>query len=748
MKLNKWPRWLICVMLVIALAVTAAGLPSGAPFVGSAYAAGDVIVDNGAAVLTGTWATSTYKTGYYGSDYVFKAGGTGTASVKWTPNLPAAGDYSVYYWLPDGGGDRTDSAAFTVYYSGGSKNYAVNEQPAGGAWVYLGTHPFAAGTAGYVQLTDQAGSSSYVIADAVKFVPSVIVDNSAAAVTGSWTSSTYQSGYYGANYLFKNSGTGTASVKWTPDLPSAGNYGVYYWLPAGAPDRATNVTFTVYYSGGSKAYTVNEQAAGGAWVLLGTHPFAAGTSGYVQLTDQANNTYVIADAVKFQPAGAPAEGQYVVRMDVPKQVIWGLGVEIQSDSIGSGNNGLPSKISGVPHDLVSSEKTRLYTQLLKGFRYVRLAMGLYLRGTTADGKNVVERYPGQMAELSEMIQQSGMEGASVEYWSPTPYWKSNNSYIGGSLKQFDSTFLNAFGDALVQDVNYLTSNGVPVKMWGLQNEPSVSTSYSTAVYNSQQYHDTFAAVAPKIKSAYPNMFIHANSEGGQNGVGSALIRADSTALSYVDGWTWHKIGTDSNDQITGSGTYNSNTAGKVVFNNEFEYLDGKTSEAKMMNTAQSIMNWMTFENSPTWFWLHALKPTYNSESEGYGLGLWRPDDDNDFSKYPNIQKGHFDYLPTNWHAVQGFLKYMPWNSQRYQVDESSVRGDNRIMAWKTPEGKMVVALTNRSGADYTFHISGMSGTFTGYRFGKVDENINLGGKNASDLNVTVPNNGIEFWVQN
>lgn len=43
--------------------------------------------------------------------------------------------------------------------------------------------------------------------------------------------------------------------------------------------------------------------------------------------------------------GPRAMGQtttYLVRLDVPKQVIWGLGVEIQSDSIGSGNDGLPS----------------------------------------------------------------------------------------------------------------------------------------------------------------------------------------------------------------------------------------------------------------------------------------------------------------------------------------------------------------------------------------------------------------------
>ena len=178
--------------------------------------------------------------------------------------------------------------------------------------------------------------------------------------------------------------------------------------------------------------------------------------------------------------------------------------------------------------------------------------------------------------------------------------------------------------------------------------------------------------------------IHNDSQGGQTGMGAKLIQADPTALSYIDGWTWHRIGTNSNEQMTDRLTFNSNTFGRPVFNNEFEYLSGGTSVDRMLNTAQSIMNWMTFENSPTWFWLHALKPTYNSEGEGYALGLWRPDDDNDFTKYANINKGEFGYVKTNWHAVAGFLKYMPWNSVRYHVDEGVMRQNQRIMAWRSP----------------------------------------------------------------
>jgi hypothetical protein len=289
-------------------------------------------------------------------------------------------------------------------------------------------------------------------------------------------------------------------------------------------------------------------------------------------------------------------------------------------------------------------------------------------------------------------------------------------------------------------------------MFSLQNEPkySYNKTYSYTPYTDQQYYAAFRHVAPKVREAYPAVLIHNDSQRGQNGMGSRLIQADAAALTLVDAWTWHRIGADSTEQITDRLTFNSNTFGRPVFNNEFEYLSGGTSVQRMLNTAQSIMNWLTFENSPTWFWLHALKPTYNSESEGYGLGLWRPYDDDDFTKSAHINKGHFDYIKTNWHALAGFLRYMPWNSVRYHVDEGVLSPNHRIMAWRSPAGKLTIALTNRTTASYTFDIAvvGSSRTFSGYRYDATRANSPLGTATGTVLRVPVPSWSIEFWVEN
>jgi hypothetical protein len=91
-------------------------------------------------------------------------------------------------------------------------------------------------------------------------------------------------------------------MKWRPELPESVTYSVYYKLPqitAATENWATNASFTVYYSGGSETVTVDETTANGTWVHLGDYPFAAGDSGYVELTNKANKSRVVADAIMW-----------------------------------------------------------------------------------------------------------------------------------------------------------------------------------------------------------------------------------------------------------------------------------------------------------------------------------------------------------------------------------------------------------------------------------------------------------------
>ena len=85
---------------------------------------------------------------------------------------------------------------------------------------------------------------------------------------------------------------------------------------------------------------------------------------------------------------------------------------------------------------------------------------------------------------------------------------------------------------------------------------------------------------------------------------------------------------------------------------------------------------------------------------------------------------------------------------RLQVDEDKVRGDNRILAWRTPAGKLGIAITNRSGKPFRFRIgAGRGATFAGYRFTPREANVSLGRAKGPELSPEVPDLAIEFWVE-
>jgi hypothetical protein len=462
---------------------------------------------------------------------------------------------------------------------------------------------------------------------------------------------------------------------------------------------------------------------------------------------------------------AQTGGDYTIRSDHPQQVIKGLGFEIQSDSIGSGNAGMPNEVIAVPHDLTPSERARFYTQMLRGFRYARLALGLYLRGTDADNKHIIERYQGQMDDLRMMQNVSGIEGFDVEYWSPAPFWKQNKTFYGGTISGNDPAFLDAFTDAIIEDLRYLQTHGLHIAMWGLQNEPviglppkSVSNQdggakqpYAMCYYTPEDYARTLRLAVPKVRTLLPNVQIQAPSWDGPAGRYAAEIQKDPALLKNIDAWTWHQIGHDSNEQIDKRAEYLKGADGKPVYSNEFEY-DEPGRQPKFnsyfMNTGQSLMNWMVFENSPTWFWLHALKPVTNIEAGGYALGFWRPYGELKQNLRPNLDAGHWEFNPQNWNAVAGFLKYMPWDATRLQVDEDAVRYDQRILVWRSKEGKLGVALSNRGTAPYTFHLYGVSSkTLVGHRYTVTSLDRPIGRmRGGESVAITVLPQSFEFWI--
>lgn len=111
-----------------------------------------------------------FENGTYRQVETIKSGKPSVAG--WYADIPADGEYAVYVsykTLPN----SSEDARYTVNYSGGSREFKVNQTMGGGTWIYLGTFPLEEGysaTVPVVTLTNVSdkGGEKVVTADAVK----------------------------------------------------------------------------------------------------------------------------------------------------------------------------------------------------------------------------------------------------------------------------------------------------------------------------------------------------------------------------------------------------------------------------------------------------------------------------------------------------------------------------------------------------------------------------------------------------
>ena len=190
---------------------------------------------------------------------------------------------------------------------------------------HLSMRLLAAAAISFLSLTGEAKAQSVYVDNA---------DSTGVVITGSWTSSTFATGqYYGIDYLHDgDTGQGTKSVRFTPNLPGAGSYQVYgIWNGSVGGNRATNAPIDIISNAGTTTLIVNQQLNSGTWTLLGTYDFNAGTSGSVLIRTSSANGYVIADAVDF----VPVEADFSVHTQVSATAPPRFGFNMQLNSSGA-----------------------------------------------------------------------------------------------------------------------------------------------------------------------------------------------------------------------------------------------------------------------------------------------------------------------------------------------------------------------------------------------------------------------------
>jgi len=137
-------------------------------------------------------------------------------------------------------------------------------------------------------------------------LPGVVVDDGNAKLVGEWSTSSSTGRYVGDSYRHEgHSAEGKHSARFVAQLPKTGVYEVRIAYSPN-PNRATNVSVTVTFRGGTQRLTINQQKAppiDGLFVSVGSFEFSDEAPGSVEFSNAGTDGHVIIDAVQWLPAG-------------------------------------------------------------------------------------------------------------------------------------------------------------------------------------------------------------------------------------------------------------------------------------------------------------------------------------------------------------------------------------------------------------------------------------------------------------
>ncbi|MDB6139215.1 MAG: protein-xanthan lyase [Verrucomicrobiaceae bacterium] len=132
----------------------------------------------------------------------------------------------------------------------------------------------------------------------------IVVDDSQAIYTGTWTESTRQAALVGKGYHHDdNKGKGEKTARFTATIPETGEYEVRVLYSATA-NRASNVPVTLEVPGESLVAKLNEREpalVNGVPQAVGTVRYEAGTQAVVIVSNAGTDGFVVVDAVQWLP---------------------------------------------------------------------------------------------------------------------------------------------------------------------------------------------------------------------------------------------------------------------------------------------------------------------------------------------------------------------------------------------------------------------------------------------------------------
>ncbi|MGB8169885.1 MAG: FAD-dependent oxidoreductase [Chthoniobacteraceae bacterium] len=149
------------------------------------------------------------------------------------------------------------------------------------------------------QILEWTGPARHAATPAPK-LDGLVLDDADGKPTGEWKpGSIAASRRVGTGYIHDgNENKGACSVRWSPEIPEAGEYEIVLHFPPNG-NRATNVPVAIETGGKTVTVAVDERDAKGA-APLGTFKLAAGKSVNVTVSNAGTNGHVVVDGLQLR----------------------------------------------------------------------------------------------------------------------------------------------------------------------------------------------------------------------------------------------------------------------------------------------------------------------------------------------------------------------------------------------------------------------------------------------------------------
>ncbi len=155
-----------------------------------------------------------------------------------------------------------------------------------------------------VSVPAAAGSGQPHIVDDPLSLPGVVVDDSAAEVTGAWTSSSFLKSYVAAGYIHDaQADRGAKKVVFRTDLPKSGLYDVRIAYNF-SDSRSSRTPVRIIHRDGEAVVHVDQRQqpnVDGLFHSVGRYKFVNDVAAVVTVSNEGADGFVIADAVWFLP---------------------------------------------------------------------------------------------------------------------------------------------------------------------------------------------------------------------------------------------------------------------------------------------------------------------------------------------------------------------------------------------------------------------------------------------------------------